>query len=130
MVEKALGAGQHRVIVDNDNRAGIFLPQLLAIYGAGAGDNPVGGGTGLQLLVITSAALGRDRQLPVLLEAALISQVGDVFPGGAVPLAVALIARSAAVFIQGAALALTPGVQFGPAVTVHQRIPCVAGRTL
>ena len=59
----------------------------------GAADQAVGRGAGDQLLELAAAALGGDREAPVLDEAARVDEVGDVLAGGAAAARVAPVDR-------------------------------------
>ena len=77
MPERPLGPGQHRVVVGED-RAGGALAEQLAVDPRGAADEAVGRGARDQVLELAAAALGGDREAPVLDEAAGVDQVGEV----------------------------------------------------
>jgi hypothetical protein len=71
VVEHALGAGEHGVVVGHHRHRG-------AVDGAGAGDQAVGRGLPLQLVERPPAALCRHGKGAVLGEAAFIEEVGEV----------------------------------------------------
>ena len=82
MAERALGAGEHRVVV-GEHRAGGRLPaEQLAVDARRAGDQAVGGGARDQVVELAPAPLGGDREAAVLDEGAGIDEVGDVLAGG------------------------------------------------
>ena len=80
--ERALGAGQHRVVV-GEHGAGGSLAEELAVDARGAADEAVGGGARDQVLELAAPALGGDREAPVLDEGAGVDEVGDVLARGA-----------------------------------------------
>ncbi len=76
VVLQALRAGEHSVVVRHDDDG-------VAVDGPGAADHPVGGGAGDELVELATPPLGGDHRGPVLDEAALVEEVGDVLAGGA-----------------------------------------------
>ena len=77
VAERALGPGQHRVVV-GEHRAGGALAEELAVDARGAGDEAVGRRARDQVVDLAAAALGGDREAPVLDEGAGVDEVGDV----------------------------------------------------
>ena len=77
MAEHALRAGQHRVVV-RQHRARAAIAEQIAVDASGPGDEAVGGRALDQLAQLSSAALGGDREPPVLDEAPGVDEVGDV----------------------------------------------------
>ena len=89
MAEGALGAGEDGVVV-GEHRAGGAIAEELAVDPGGAADQPVGGGAGDQVVELAPAALGGDREAPVLDEGAGVDEVLEVLARGAAARRVAL----------------------------------------
>jgi len=89
MVAHALRAGQHGRVVGHDHRATGFGAMDQAIDAADAGHHAVSRRVAHQVVLAAPAALGGDGQRAVFQKAALVAQVGDVLPRGALALRVA-----------------------------------------
>ena len=83
VIHVALGAGQHGVVVGDHHAAGVVRTELVRVDRGDAGDQPVGGRVMDQIVELPPAALGGDRQRSVFDERAVIDQLRDVFPRGA-----------------------------------------------
>ena len=77
MADRALGPGEHRVVVGEHRARRAFAVQV-AVDPRRAGDQPVGGRAGDQLRGLAPGALRRDREAAVLDEAARVDEVGEV----------------------------------------------------
>ncbi|PWG68261.1 hypothetical protein DF186_25475, partial [Enterococcus hirae] len=60
VVDVALRAGEHRVVVGSDGDPGGLGPDAVGVDGGRAGDQPVRGGGPLQVLEVATTALGGD----------------------------------------------------------------------
>ena len=78
VVEEALRAGQHGVVVGHDRDTRALGTELARIDAAGAGDQPVGRRVALQVVQAAPAALRRHREGAVLEQAAGVEQIVDV----------------------------------------------------
>ena len=115
--QRALGAGEDRVVVGEDGAGAVLLAEQLAVDAGGSGDQAVGRGPLEQLAHLAAAPLGGDREPAVLDEAPGVDQILDVLAGGAAAALVAaldglgpgLVAGSA-----GVARAPRPGHRVAP----------------
>ena len=82
VADRALGAGEHRVVV-GEHGAGGALAEQLAVDPGGAADQAVGGRARDQLVDLAPRPLGGDREAAVLDEAARVDEVGEVLARGA-----------------------------------------------
>jgi hypothetical protein len=80
VADRALGSGEHRVVVGEDRTGRRLIREELAIHPRGPADQAVGRGALDQVLQLAAAPLRRYRVPPVLDEAAGIDQVADVLP--------------------------------------------------
>jgi len=80
--EGALRAGQHRVVV-GEHSARRGLAEEVAVDTGRAGEQAVGRGAGDQVVDLAPAALGGDREAPVLDEGAGVDELVEVLPGRA-----------------------------------------------
>ncbi len=83
VVERALRASQHGVVVDHRRATCAFDAELRRLHGAQPGDQAVGRGVALQVVDVAAAALRGHRKGTVLDEAAVVEQCGQVLAGGA-----------------------------------------------
>ncbi len=119
VMKETLGSREHRVVIDNDSRSRRCLAHPLGVDGCSAGDDAVGGGAGLQLLIVTAATLGGNRQLAVFLKAVGVHQVSQILPGGPVAGTVASFPGLRPACIQGPQEALSKGQQFRAQLIIH-----------
>jgi hypothetical protein len=75
----ALGAGEHRVVVREHHGARRRFVEQLTVHGPDAAHDAVRGADTHQVVDGTAVALSRERERPVLDEAAVVDEVGDVF---------------------------------------------------
>ncbi len=111
VADRALGAGEDRVVVGED-RAGGAVAELLGIDGADPRDQAVGGRALEQLAELAAPPLGRDREPAVLDEAAGVDQVGEVLARRSRAGGVAALNRLGA----GGVLGLRPALERFPQV--------------
>ena len=82
MAERALGAGEHGVVVGQHGARAALVAEQVAVDAGRARDEPVGGGARDQVGQIAAKSLGGDREPPVLDERARIDQILDILPRG------------------------------------------------
>jgi hypothetical protein len=117
VVEKALGAGQHGVVVNHDRRLAGGGAELLGVDRGETGDHAVGGRVAAQVGQAVPLPLGGDGQLTVLDKGAGVAQIGEVLTSRAVPPGAASGHGLAALAVLGCPQQL---VQFpGRSVVVH-----------
>jgi hypothetical protein len=100
VVHHALGAGEYRVVVGQHQAARLLVAELRGVDAAQAADQAVRRAAGDQFLDAATAALRGNGQRPVLDEAAVIEQVGEVLAGGALADPVAFGDGFRAVFVE------------------------------
>ena len=90
VVEVALCAGEHRVVIDYQRCQGSAGPEQIAVHQSCCGNDAVGRCLLLQFFYAAAAALCRDCKLAVFIDRRALDQVLQVFPGGATAVVVAL----------------------------------------
>ena len=83
VTQRALGAGEHRVVVGQHGTGGAFVAEEVAVDARRACHQAVARGPGDQIREVAAMALGGDREASVLDEGVRVDEVGDVLPGGA-----------------------------------------------
>ena len=78
VVEVALRAGQHRVVVGHHRDPRALCAEQCGVDAAGGGDQPVGRGVALQVVDAAAAALRRHREGAIFEQAAFVQQIGQV----------------------------------------------------
>ena len=111
MIACALGAGQHGVVVGHDDATRFLRAMGLDIDGADARDHAIRRGVGDQVVQTAAAGLRGNGQRAIFHEAAFITQLPDVFAGGATPLGVALGHGGAPVGVPQKCVAVLHGFQ-------------------
>ena len=83
MAERALGAGEHGVVVGQHGARAALVAEQVAVDACRARDEPVGGGARDQVGQIAAKSLGGDREPSVLDERARVDEILDVLARGA-----------------------------------------------
>jgi hypothetical protein len=82
MAERALGTGQHCVVVGQHGAGAALVAEQVAVDACRPRDEPVRGRALDQLGQITAKSLGGDCEPSVLDERALVDEIFDVLPCG------------------------------------------------
>src|SRR5215472_15862327 len=83
MVERALGAGENRVVIGHGHAAGDALRKEGAVHGSDTRNQSVSGRILYQIVQRAPAALSRNGQRTVFREGSGIAEIGDVLTRGA-----------------------------------------------
>jgi len=110
VVHVTLGAGEHGIVVGNHHAARVLGAEFVGVDGGDARDQAVGRRVHDEIVDLAAATLRGDRQRAVFDERAVVDQLGDVLPRGALVGLAAALDRGRAVLIEGDGVA---GDQFG-----------------